>query len=832
MNVIAAALLVFVVRCSASPVSIDPASSLWVVHPCDAGYGARSAMALALRDVKLDWYKVLGGPPAVVVSAQPGAAALPAGFNGTAFFFGRAAEALGAPADPHPEAHAILVQAVGGGATLVAMVGHAEGGDAGARNMTVRGQVYAAYAFSERVLGVEPLYWWTDTEPVFRGPHVVDVAALRFEAGAPRFERRGFFTNDEDLLGGFGADPLGQSVFSTDTWNRVCEALLRLKGNLLLPGTVAFPDEGVYAVAARRGVAITMQHFTLLGVNTWRWPVGVPYSFDANPEVQAFVWDACVEAYAGREAVWTIGYRGLNDYAFWEDEPAFNTTAARCGLISAAMARQAAIVRGKAGRAGDRCVTYLWAEMLELFLSGELVLPPNTTRVFADEGGSGTFDPRVHDLLGEGDGAYYHVQMESPGRMAQLTEMVPPATFYAQLANFVKRGATSYFMLNLSDLKPAAFLVDTVLRYLWNPDVAMSAASPAAAQDAAISSWCVRFFGEAWAVRASSVVAAYFAVDYIDGTNSTLTPQRYGDEHLSGLIRRLLDGSERPANALAFAAVPLAQLTPLHAEAQQLYDDMRGAGAPGAPFFMSSFLLYVQTHHFGCQAVHATATALAAIQSAPPSAALGPALGALDAALKALGSIAASQRAAEQVKWRGLYATDQLVDFANVACLLRDAKAQLAEQAHVSLDGGGPAREAPALCNQQNGAAWRQGTGPWSAQFEYGATADNYPYLNRPADEKSMAWVVRVLCSESSAASCANTPVGGNFNGTADIVLSTPAPGVAIRYTLDGSEPTATSPLYTAPITLTATTKVAAKPFFSDVNAPVLVTRPVFTRSH
>ena len=158
MNVIAAALLVFVVRCSASPVSIDPASSLWVVHPCDAGYGARSAVALALRDVKLDWYKVLGGPPAVVVSAQPGAAALPAGFNGTAFFFGRAAEALGAPADPHPEAHAILVQAVGGGATLVAMVGHAEGGDAGARNMTVRGQVYAAYAFSERVLGVEPLY--------------------------------------------------------------------------------------------------------------------------------------------------------------------------------------------------------------------------------------------------------------------------------------------------------------------------------------------------------------------------------------------------------------------------------------------------------------------------------------------------------------------------------------------------------------------------------------------------------------------------------------------------------------------------------------------------
>ena len=108
--------------------------------------------------------------------------------------------------------------------------------------------------------------------------------------------------------------PLGQSVFSAETWNRICEALLRLKGNLLIPGTVAFPDESAYEVARRRGVAVSMQHFTLLGVNTWRWPPGVPYSFDKNPAIQEFVWNACVEAYTGREAVWTIGYRGLNDY--------------------------------------------------------------------------------------------------------------------------------------------------------------------------------------------------------------------------------------------------------------------------------------------------------------------------------------------------------------------------------------------------------------------------------------------------------------------------------------------------------------------------------------
>jgi hypothetical protein len=213
-----------------------------------------------------------------------------------------------------------------------------------------------------------------------------------------------------------------------DTWNRICEALLRLKGNLLIGGTVAYPDESVYRVAERRGVAVTMQHFTLLGVNTWRWPTGVPYSFDQNPEIQDFVWNACVDAYEGREAVWTIGYRGLNDYAFWIDEPKFNTTATRCALISEAMAKQAAIVRKTPGREGDRCVTYLWSEMLDLFLSGELVLPPNTTRVFADQGGSGTFDPRVYPLLSEGDGAYYHVQVfRNPApRPPFLPPLTPP----------------------------------------------------------------------------------------------------------------------------------------------------------------------------------------------------------------------------------------------------------------------------------------------------------------------------------------------------------------------------------------------------------------------
>jgi hypothetical protein len=63
------------------------------------------------------------------------------------------------------------------------------------------------------------------------------------------------------------------------------QALLRTYGNTMIMGTVSYPDSPCFALAARRGVITTTQHFTLLGVNTWRWPSGVPYSFDSSPEV-------------------------------------------------------------------------------------------------------------------------------------------------------------------------------------------------------------------------------------------------------------------------------------------------------------------------------------------------------------------------------------------------------------------------------------------------------------------------------------------------------------------------------------------------------------------
>ncbi len=43
--------------------------------------------------------------------------------------------------------------------------------------------------------------------------------------------------------------------------------------------------------------------------------------------------------------IWSVGYRGLNDYPFWYDDPEINTPQKRADIISEAMANQTQLVK-------------------------------------------------------------------------------------------------------------------------------------------------------------------------------------------------------------------------------------------------------------------------------------------------------------------------------------------------------------------------------------------------------------------------------------------------------------------------------------------------------
>jgi len=72
---------------------------------------------------------------------------------------------------------------------------------------------------------------------------------------------------------------------------------------------------------------------------------------------------------------------------------------------------------------------------------------------------------------------------------------------------------------------------------------------------------------------------------------------------------------------------------------------------------------------------------------------------------------------------------------------------------------------------------------------------------------------------------------GGRYQGPVELALRHPEPGVAIRYTVDGSVPTSSDPLYDGPITLAEPTTVRAKAFKPGFRKSITVQETfVFTR--
>ena len=74
---------------------------------------------------------------------------------------------------------------------------------------TTRGAIYALYTIAEELLKVDPWYHFSQQDPAFLGSLEVD-DGLAIVVPPPAFTYRGIFNNDEDLLGYFRADPLGQ----------------------------------------------------------------------------------------------------------------------------------------------------------------------------------------------------------------------------------------------------------------------------------------------------------------------------------------------------------------------------------------------------------------------------------------------------------------------------------------------------------------------------------------------------------------------------------------------------------------------------------------------
>lgn len=265
----------------------------------------------------------------------------------------------------------------------------------------MRGTIYAIYTFSERFLGVPPLWVWSSWQSAKKGSLAIPAGTdIRFPS--PYVRWRVCKLNDQDLLRPWRAK-------SPENYEAALETILRLKMNGLADddGTMMDPECFDHPYQARlsfrlardRGLAVMGTHTDILGSSLNHWDLYWRKIRKQNPPKLTVADTASLEEFWGYhvetgireklEMIWLIGFRGHRDTPFWKetfadamDAPA--TDAERAGVIEEMMARQITLLKKATADPAPLMHMDLWNENSNFFVQGLLHAPeePNLILVF------------------------------------------------------------------------------------------------------------------------------------------------------------------------------------------------------------------------------------------------------------------------------------------------------------------------------------------------------------------------------------------------------------------------------------------------------------------
>lgn len=333
------------------------------------------------------------------------------------------------------------------------------------------GLIYGLLRYSHQVLGVDPFWFWSELEPESR--ELMEVAAEDYESEQPCVRYRGWFVNDEVCLIGWKEEyPPGEEV-----WLPVFEALLRCGGNMVIPGT-DLPRTGIHhQLAVDMGLWVTHHHAEPLGAEMFlrAFPGKAP-SYKEHPELFEQLWREAIERQRHDKILWVLSFRGQGDKPFWEDDPGFDTPAARGALISSVVRKQYDMLHEYVEQ--PVCCMAMYGEIAELYKQGHIEVPHRVIKIWADNGYGkmvsrrhGSTNHRVPALPAPEDeghhGVYYHVTFHDLQASNHLTMFPAPSSLIAdELGQAFAVGASDYLLVNSGNILPHLYTLDLVAE-LW-----------------------------------------------------------------------------------------------------------------------------------------------------------------------------------------------------------------------------------------------------------------------------------------------------------------------------------------------------------------------------
>ena len=334
------------------------------------------------------------------------------------------------------------------------------------------GFVYGLLSLSEKWLGITPFWFWNDQKLVRKT--IVLIPKETVHSSEAYIKYRGWFINDEVLINTWNLNGENDIV-----WEMVFEALLRLGGNMVIPGT----DKNSRLhrqTASDMGLFISHHHAEPLGAEMFSraFPeLNASYE-DHSPKFRE-LWRTGIEEQKDMKVIWNLGFRGQGDCPFWENDERYCTPEARGELISHVMEEQAQLVRSQVE--DPIFCTNLYGEIMELYTQGYLRLPENTIRIRADNGygkmvsrRQGLYNPRIPALPDKGEqrdnlqqGVYYHVSFYDLQAANHITMQPNSLEFIREeLKEAFSSGIREYLIVNCSNVKPHVYFLEAVAE-LW-----------------------------------------------------------------------------------------------------------------------------------------------------------------------------------------------------------------------------------------------------------------------------------------------------------------------------------------------------------------------------
>lgn len=341
-----------------------------------------------------------------------------------------------------------------------------------------RGTAYGVFSVSEAI-GVSPWYWWADVPVVHQDKLFVKAG---YTSETPSIKYRGIFINDED----WGMKPWSEKNFEKElgdigpkTYAKVCELILRLKGNMLAPAMhtctgpfYSYPDSK--KVADEYGIMITTSHcepllFNNASLKEWDSSRDGDWNYKENRETIYNKLDNRVKEASPYENIYTLAMRGLHDAGMRGNL----SDQEKVQVLAQAIRDQREILT----RHIDRPIQDIpqifipYKEALDLYELG-LEIPDDVTLVWVDDNYGyikRLSNPEEQKRSGRA-GVYYHTSYLGAPHDYLWLNATPPVLMYEELKKAYDTGADRYWLLNVGDIKPMELATSTFFEMAWDFD--------------------------------------------------------------------------------------------------------------------------------------------------------------------------------------------------------------------------------------------------------------------------------------------------------------------------------------------------------------------------